>query len=74
MMAMIVMLRCYQIHCADQDQHIRDWTQVTHEDFTDFRRSYVLRDTSPAARSEHEPEQRSTSDDASKRILQRYQA
>ena len=42
MMAMILMLRHYQIHCADQDQHIRDWTQVTHKDFTGFRQSYNL--------------------------------
>ena len=43
-MALLVMLRRYQIHRADQDQHIRDWTQVTHVEFNDFRRGFVLRD------------------------------
>ena len=44
MMALLVMLRRYQIDRANQDQHIRDWTQVTYEDFNEFRRGFVLRD------------------------------
>ena len=43
-MALLVMLRRYQIYRADKDQHIRDWTQVTHAEFNDFRRGFILRD------------------------------